>query len=450
VGPPGQYNVVPQIDALPDGGFLLTFASVSPGITAADTWSQRYDAQGLPLLAEVRGGRGDDRIDLGGDGGLQGAGGAGDDTYLVNAADDRVVERAGDGTDTVQAQLSWTLGPNIEVLRLLEQAGGANGAGNAQSNTLQGNASNNVLEGLGGADRIDGGAGVDTASYAHAPRGVTVDLAIATAQDTGGAGRDTLVRIENIAGSAHGDVLSGDDAANEIDGGGGADTLGGRGGADTLHGGGADTLRGGSGGDYYFVAATDVVIEQAGGGRDVVLASGSFTLPAAVEYLYLMGKGDADGTGNTGANRIVGNAQENLLAGGAGADTLQGGDGADTLSGGAGADLLKGGAGADAFRFDRAPSTAGVDVIADFAPGDRIELDREVFAGLGAGSTVAAGRFVLGLAAVDADDRLIYDSGTGALYYDADGTGVLAAVQIARLGNVTHPLLAADDLRLVD
>jgi Ca2+-binding RTX toxin-like protein len=36
-------------------------------------------------------------------------------------------------------------------------------------------------------------------------------------------------------------------------------------------------------------------------------------------------------------------------------------------------------------------------------------------------------------AAQDADDRIIYDTGTGKLFYDFDGSGAGAAVQFAQL-----------------
>jgi Ca2+-binding RTX toxin-like protein len=50
---------------------------------------------------------------------------------------------------------------------------------------------------------------------------------------------------------------------------------------------------------------------------------------------------------------------------------------------------------------------------------------------------------------VDADDRLLYDTGTGALYYDADGTGPTAPVLFAQLGTASHPNLVASDFVIV-
>ena len=71
---------------------------------------------------------------------------------------------------------------------------------------------------------------------------MTVSLAIRPAQDTGGAGSDTLISIENLTGSAFNDTLTGDASDNVISGRAGNDTLNGGGGDDTLDGGaGTDT-----------------------------------------------------------------------------------------------------------------------------------------------------------------------------------------------------------------
>ena len=86
--------------------------------------------------------------------------------------------------------------------------------------TLQGGAGNDTLD---GGDNGDIG---DTASYADATSGVTVSLSLQdTAQDTIGAGTDTLTGIENLTGSAFNDTLAGNDSDNTIDGGAGTDTV---------------------------------------------------------------------------------------------------------------------------------------------------------------------------------------------------------------------------------
>lgn len=260
-------------------------------------------------------------------------------------------------------------------------------------------------------------------------------------------------------GSPGGDTLIGDVRANSLLGRGGNDWLEGNAGADTLNGGvGADTMLGGAGNDTYTVdSAGDQVVESTkfggtvnAGGTDVVNASLSYTLPTFVEQLVLTGSTAINGTGNAGANTITGNSASNVLRGYAGADSLVGAGGDDKLYGGLGKDTLHGGLGADTFMFDTgATPTGNVDQIQGFERGsDRIGLDDDIFGALGVtgtstGAALDASRFVSGTAALDADDRIIYDQSTGTLYYDADGTGATAKLKFAVLGNA--PALDATD-----
>ncbi|MGO4832860.1 calcium-binding protein, partial [Rhizobiaceae sp. 2RAB30] len=108
-------------------------------------------------------------------------GGAGNDTYFVDNIGDKVIEKAGEGTDTVRASVSFTLGANVENLTLTGSAN-ISGTGNGLANVLIGNAGNNLLDGGAGNDRIDGGAGNDTLKG-----GLGNDVL------TGGAGHDTFV-----------------------------------------------------------------------------------------------------------------------------------------------------------------------------------------------------------------------------------------------------------------
>jgi Ca2+-binding RTX toxin-like protein len=127
-----------------------------------------------------------------------------------------------------------------------------------------------------------------------------------------------------------------------------------------------------------------------------------------------------------------------MLTGGALADTLNGSTGNDTLNGGAGNDSLIGGSGRDEFIFDSALGPTNVDGISGYsATDDTIRLDDAVFVGIGAAGTLAASAFTTGAAATTADHRIIYNSGTGALFYDADGFGAGAAVQFATLTGVS-------------
>ena len=102
--------------------------------------------------------------------------------------------------------------------------------------------------------------------------------------------------------------------------------------------------------------------------------------------------------------------------------------------------------------FDTLLGAANVDTIADFTHSrDKLSLDRTVFAQLADGAVLTDAQFYAAAdatAALDADDRIIYNTTTGALYYDADGNGVVAsAVQFAVL--TTLPTLTAGDFVIV-
>lgn len=140
---------------------------------------------------------------------------------------------------------------------------------------------------------------------------------------------------------------------------------------------------------------------------------------------------------------------DDVLFGGNGNDVLWGEDGADTLVGGAGNDSLTGGAGLDSFRFNTALSaTTNVDRVADFvAADDRFQLDDAVFAGIGPTGALATGAFRLGAAAGDANDRIVYNSATGQLFFDADGNGAGAQVLFATL--TASPTVTAADFVII-
>lgn len=151
--------------------------------------------------------------------------------------------------------------------------------------------------------------------------------------------------------------------------------------------------------------------------------------------------------GTIGSDTLSGQAGDDFIYGQAGNDILAGNAGNDVLVGGKGRDILTGGAGKDAFVFDTAP-TSGFDTITDFRSGeDRIELDRAIFDKLGAAGTLGAEFFVEGTAALDGNDFLVYDRTTGILWYDADGSGDGAALQIAFLSN--KATVAASDFAVL-
>ncbi|WP_188973992.1 calcium-binding protein, partial [Neoroseomonas lacus] len=232
------------------------------------------------------------------------SGAAGNDEYIVNHASDVVTEGSGGGTDHVTASVDFTLPAYVEDLTLVGAA--RYGTGNALANVISGSGANDVLAGLGGNDTLIGGGGAD--------------------------------------------LLNGGDDTDRLVGAAGNDTLLGGAGDDVLVGwSGSDSLVGGTGNDRFIGldSASDIVVEGANGGTDVVTSNISYTLTANVENLTLLGTQALNGTGNDLANVISGNVGANVLSGLGGEDYLAGGNGNDTLLGGAGDDVLVGGVGAD-------------------------------------------------------------------------------------------------------
>jgi len=200
-------------------------------------------------------------------------------------------------------------------------------------------------------------------------------------------------------------------------------------------------MAGSNGNDNFYVDnAGDMVTEVAGQGTDRVLSEVSYALVTGVSVETLsttnpFGTAAISLAGNDLANTVYGNYGNNTLFGEAGNDTLLGYDGDDMLVGGTGADAMTGGLGSDIFRFDTALGASNVDMILDYVVADDVfHLDDTVFTGLAPG-VLAAGAFNTGVAATQADDRIIYNSATGALIFDADGSGAGAAVQFAVLSS---------------
>jgi Ca2+-binding RTX toxin-like protein len=410
----------PAVAALADGGYLVSWASQGQDGDNWGVYAQRFYANGAtvaltgdgnanllawssPSPVVLAGGVGDDTLDGGeADDRLDGGVGAdrllgrlGDDAYGVDDPGDRVVEAIDAGRDRVTSGIDYTLPANVEML-VLTGAGDLAGTGNALANTLTGNGGANRLTGWGANDTLAGGAGDD-----------------------------------HLEGGSGNDLLDG--------------------------GAGTDTLVGGTGNDTYVVDdALDVVTEMADGGTDLVKSSVTWSLGVAgreeLENLTLTGTATINGTGNAKANQLAGNGAPNRLSGLGGDDSLAGGSGSDTLVGGGGNDTLASGAGEDAFVFDRALNTAGnVDTVKDFSVvSDTLWLDNDVFtAFIAENVALAASAFHSGPGvtnAHDGDDRILYDTATGTLYYDADGDAATAApVTFAVLGTTTHPALTHED-----
>jgi serralysin len=219
-----------------------------------------------------------------------------------------------------------------------------------------------------------------------------------------------LLGIENLTGSSFNDALYGNEVGNVLDG-----------------RGGADDMRGGGGSDIYLVDhAGDMITESGGQGSDTVRTSVTYALTAGadVEIFETTNRYSTAAinlTGNNAGNEVIGNNGNNFLNGSGGRDFLTGLGGQDT------------------FVFNSALAAPNnVDEITDFAVGiDTIALDDAVFTALPRPGILArdltAAEFVTGTAAQDASHRIIYNSATGALFYDSDGVGGAAAIQFAEV-----------------
>lgn len=213
---------------------------------------------------------------------------------------------------------------------------------------------------------------------------------------------------------------------------GGNDEINGSAENDVLDGwGGNDVLKGSLGDDLYIVGdAGDRIAEKADEGYDTAWASADYKLNAHVERGRLTGTEDIDIEGNAANNRLIGNSGDNVI------------------NGNRGNDLLTGNGGADHFLFDLKAGKANVDRITDFTVGeDKIVLDETVFGQLDAGTLDPELFKDIGVAGakVDRDDRIIYNSDTGQLFYDRDGRGGEARLTFAVLNNEA-PITAADFL----
>ncbi|MEE3715131.1 esterase-like activity of phytase family protein [Tumidithrix elongata RA019] len=285
-------------------------------------------ATGSSQADEIIGGFGNDILD-GGAGNDKLKGGLGDDRYIVDSTGDLVTELANEGIDTVQSNVNWTLGNNLENLTLTGNA--ISGTGNSLNNIMIGNNLDNTLSGGSGNDILDGGLGADSLNGGSGNDTYIVDNINDAITDS--SGTDTVLssidwtlgsNLENLTLTGTGDINgTGNSLKNAIAGNSGNNILNG--------GSGADTLIGGAGNDTYIVDNTgDVVTELANEGTDTILSSVTRTLDANVENLTLTGTSSISGIGNNLDNTIVGNNGNNTLDGGVGVDTLIGGLGNDT------------------------------------------------------------------------------------------------------------------------
>jgi hypothetical protein len=439
-----------------DGIDTVVFSAVAAGVTF-NLGSATSQSIGIGKLTAVgvenaTGGSGDDvLIGSGGANTLSGMagndilnsagggdtliGGTGNDFYHVNA-NDTIVELANEGSDTVNAHQSFVLAAGVRVERL--QVNNPAGVfardltgnefaqtivGGAGINVLKGGGGNDVIYGLAGADTMQGDAGNDTFFVdnagdfiVEAAGGGTGDVVASSISYVLNAGAE----VETLRTTSNGGTASIDLTGNAFD-----QTIIGNNGANMLRGGGGqDTLQGLGGNDTYRIfAAGDVIVESISqGSADKVVAAVDYRLAAGVHVEIMLtngstGKSGIDLTGNEFAQTITGNAGDNRLEGKGGADQLRGLGGADT------------------FVFATKLGGGNIDAILDFSvPDDRFLLSDAIFTALNTG-TLAASAFranTTGLAG-DATDRIIYETDTGKVFYDADGTGATAGIHFATI-----------------
>ena len=378
-----------------DGGPGATFTEVNTFIMNLTVTGHITQSNPMPGEDIIDGGAGDDAL-FGGGGDDKILGGLGNDLIDGGSGADDIY--GGDGNDIIYGGGDGILEGDVwDSDRIY---------GGEGDDILRGGGGTDLLQGGAGADILDGGAGLnDEADYSDKTAAVLVvlDGARDSMVFVDGVAEDTIRNIENVQGGSGNDVLVGDGQANELRGLDGNDVL--RGGA------GNDVLDGGAG-TWDWVDYADKT------------AAISVTLNGASGATVTVGGGAEDTIRNI--ENVQGGSGNDVLVGDDQANELRGLDGDDALSGGSGNDVLIGGAGVDQFLFNTTlDALTNIDLIADFnVIEDTIQLDSTIFAALTGLGTLKVGQFVANASgtAQDADDRIIYETDTGNLYYDINGS----------------------------
>ncbi|UVC10285.1 hypothetical protein IHQ71_06685 [Rhizobium sp. TH2] len=262
------------------------------------------------------------------------------------------------------------------------------------------------------------------------------------------------------------DIFTGHAGVDVVDGGNSNDTLQGGGGNDQLYGGtGRDLLDGGEGDDIFWIGDIDMDTFVGGAGTDAVRLMNdtsrqflTIDITAGVEQFDANGFKLSGSIGDDifdlsgiqqltmskvgirlldGEDSYIGHAGTDSVDGGASDDVIATGGGNDRLGGGTGADQLTGGEGRDSFVFSALPQNRlDIDLIIDFsAADDRILFDNRAFKAIGRDGKLASDAFAANASgkAQDREDRIIYDTDTGRLFYDANGSGKGKSMLIADL-----------------
>jgi Ca2+-binding RTX toxin-like protein len=406
------------------------------------------------------GGSGDDQLDGSSgndyiDGGLGNdvmSGGPGNDIYVVDSVQDAVLEvisGGAGGKDTIITSVSLIAPANVENLSAqagvqIDLTGNAldNGlSGNELGNQLRGGAGRDVLMGFAGNDLLDGGSDIDRLIGGAGDDTYYVDSRFDEAVELAGEGYDTVFAASSYTLSANVEKLVLQEGGDWTAGGNSLDNwLVGNSGNNILSGGlGRDTLEGGLGDDIYVLSdGLDTIIDT--GGSDTIRSSLDIVLPGYIEAAELTGISDASITGSNGANRLVGNAGNNILDGKGGVDTLTGGSGSDQFV------ISWNGQGAQS------------DLITDFtASDDLLVLDLASFGirlqdlGVTSSGLVSEGSFVKGAGAValDPNDHFLFDTAQNKLFFDIDGSGNLAPIELVEFQAGFDPQLSGANLFVV-
>jgi Ca2+-binding RTX toxin-like protein len=277
-------------------------------------------------------------------------------------------------------------------------------------------------------------------------------------------GKDSAVATpgpDNILGTTGNDIingLAGDDTLRGLDGndalvgGLGDDELYGDAGNDSITGGdGQDYVEGGVGNDTMYGGSGNDEFYGEDGDDDLYGGDGDDWLEGGAGQNYIEGgAGDDTIYGGNDNDEFYGSAGNDFLDGGAGDDWLEGGAGNDTLIGGVGEDSLIGGAGVDVFVLNK---NSVADFIYDFMAGtDKLEVSASTFggglvAGLLSGTRFISGASVGAGSATGSTGQFLYNTTSGDLYFDANGSNSGVGVKIATL--TTNPGISTSDFSLV-
>ncbi len=388
-------------------------------------------------------------------------------------------------SSTLAGTTFLTIASGTQIENAIAGDGNDQLTGNAADNILDGMRGDDIIYGMLGNDTLDGGSGSDTAVFAGSKEAYTFTANNGITLVSGPDGNDQLTNFEYLqfadstipdpsvsvtpVDTTHPMLLSfspADNAAavavgsnivltfNEsVQAGNGAFNIYDSTGAlwksisasdttlvtisrDTVTINPADNLTDVS--NYYVLVGKTAIKDLADNNFDGISDKTAFNFETAFNFTTINGTNGTDKlNGTVGDDHIYGLSGNDTLNGNAGKDLLDGGSGNDTLNGGTGNDTLIGGIGSDRFRFDSVLNgSTNVDAINDFTLNtDKIELENAIFKLLNKTGALSAANFHESAdgTATHPNDYILHNTTTGALLYDADGSGPVLALQFATL-----------------